>query len=218
MPETSHHTPDLLKPRDLKEAIAKSKATLLEIGTAARPMTDSYPYQFDGVNNTYVAWNIDPNQHVHASEQFVGTGKYAVYCDTQSDITEFIEPKSVDMVVIANMIGEPEDRKDTYSGVPSINPEGDKYSGSSTKEQKQRTLSQAFELLKSGGELVVFETISPDAVSAEQVRYMLDDAGFSFSYKLDPSDGEEFTQTYERYANRQNDLKPGSYIVIAGKV
>lgn len=221
--------PEIDRRAELHEAIKRADHVVLEVGPGPYPYLDG---QFDthGQRSVYIGWNIDPRQHKILTDEYADHNKFALlakppgHTGPEPSINEFLEPGTIDEVIFANVLGEP-DSGLNFRGRPALNPSGEDYRGSSPIASRFASLEAAADFLKPGGTLTVIETVTPahefpDFEVKPAAIKLLEQHGLEIMYSLEkrnPEDRAELATELQHYGNSDADAADNSYIVHAHK-
>ncbi|HEX7484302.1 MAG TPA: hypothetical protein VF281_04055 [Candidatus Saccharimonadales bacterium] len=195
-------------------------AVTVEFGTGDAPLfsaQDTVKYDSD---NLYIGINVDSKQHDYLASRVDDIQGLAVLANFEDKVIEKlpIPNASVDLVFMANVLGEPESE---YIMHDFKNAKG-KYMGSSTIESKVQTLHESARILKDAGHLVILENNTPYMTwpsrkepYADTVK-LLTTAGLEIVDAIDQSD-EDWNDIVSQYASPNQGWSDLSYLIVAKK-
>lgn len=204
----------------LAEAMQIADTVTVEFGTGDLPLFNAQEAVNYDSGNLYIGVNVDSKQHDYLASRVDKVQGIAVLANFEDRVIEKlpIPDASVDLVFMANVLGEPESE---YIMHDFKNAEG-KYMGSSTVESKVQTLHESARILKDAGHLVILENNTPYMTwSSRKEPYadavkLLTAAGLEIVDAIDQSD-EDWGNITSQYASPNQWWSDLSYLIVAKK-
>lgn len=209
---------DTAEKHRLLEAMQIANTVTVEFGTGDLPLfsaQEAVSYNFD---NLYIGVNVDSKQHDYLVNRVEKIQGIAILASFENKVIEKlpIPDASVDVVFMANVLGEPESE---YIMHDFKHGDG-KYKGSSSIESKVQTLHESARILKDTGYLVVLENNTPytDWRNREEPYSntvdLLKVAGLEIVDAIDQRD-ESWNEVVGQYAKPNEWWSYNSYLVVA---